>query len=205
MSINSSWQALILAGGRSRRMGRDKAQLPWRGGTLLDHLIDVLREAGVSDVHVSGRQPDGRGIPDRHPDLGPLGGLASALPVIADGALLVVPVDLPLLDPDLLTPLLAHSEASAVRFRMQPMPLRLQVDAALRREVEALLDAEPAQRSMNTLFSRMQGIEITCPEALSGALLNCNTPQDWDAALRAQSPAHSGDGGLTSTRPSSRK
>ncbi|MCK7593189.1 molybdenum cofactor guanylyltransferase [Pseudomarimonas salicorniae] len=186
MTAPAPWQALILAGGRSRRMGRDKAQLPWRGGTLLDHLVDVLRRAGASAVHVSGVQPDGRGIPDRWPGVGPLGGLASALAQVGDGILLALPVDLPLLDPELLAPLLAHADAPAVRFRAQPMPVRLRVDAALRRELQALLDAEPAQRSMNTLFRRLNGIEIECPEGLSGALLNCNTPQEWaDAQQRA--------------------
>ena len=205
MSIHPPWHALILAGGRSRRMGRDKAQLPWQGGTLLDHLIDVLHRAGASGVQIAGLQPDGRGIPDRWPGIGPLGGLASALPEVEDGALLVLPVDLPLLEADLLAPLLVHPNAAAVRFRAQPMPLRLRVDAALRAEVESLLGAEPAQRSMNTLFSRLKGIEIECPESLSGALLNCNTPQDWQAALQTQSLSHSEEGGRTSTSPSSRK
>lgn len=44
--------AIILAAGASSRMGRAKALLPWRDTTLLGHEIEVLREAGVSQIAV---------------------------------------------------------------------------------------------------------------------------------------------------------
>ncbi|NUM89577.1 MAG: NTP transferase domain-containing protein, partial [Bdellovibrionales bacterium] len=48
-----SWTGVILAGGRSSRMGRDKALLPWKGGTFLSRAENLLRGL-VGDVIVSG-------------------------------------------------------------------------------------------------------------------------------------------------------
>lgn len=184
--MSAAWQALILAGGRSTRMGADKATLAWRGRPLLDHLVGVLTRAGAGAVHIAGRQPDGRGIADRWPDLGPLGGLASALPAITDGMLLVLPVDLPLLDARALGPLLANPDAEALRYAGEALPLRLRVDAATRVTVERLVESPAAQRSLDRLFAQLQGIEITLPDTLRHALLNCNTPEDWQLALASR-------------------
>ena len=41
--------AAVLAGGKSSRMGRDKASLPYRGGTLLEHQLEKLRALGIED------------------------------------------------------------------------------------------------------------------------------------------------------------
>jgi molybdenum cofactor guanylyltransferase len=183
--MSAPWQALILAGGRSTRMGADKATLTWRGRPLLDHLVGVLTRAGASAVHIAGRQPDGRGIADRWPDLGPLGGLASVLPAIDDGVLLVLPVDLPLLDAAALQPLLAGPEATALRYASESLPLRLRVDAATRATMERLVASPPAQRSLNRLFAQLRGVEIALPDTLRQALLNCNTPADWQRAVAA--------------------
>ena len=44
--------AVLTAAGLSSRMGRPKPLLPWRGKTLVEHQVDVLREGGVSDIVV---------------------------------------------------------------------------------------------------------------------------------------------------------
>lgn len=186
-------------------MGRDKASLDWQGRPLLDHLGGLLRAAGASALHISGQQADGRGIPDCSPDSGPLGGLASALPRIDDGALLVMPVDLPLFDPALLDILLDPSDAPACRFTDHPLPLMLRIDQHLREQVATLMQQEPRQRSLNRLFHHLHGTELPCPAPLQASLLNCNTPQEWALALGAQPLAQCADGGRSSTSPSSRK
>ena len=45
---------IVLAGGLSTRMGRDKALLPWQGRTLLEHMRGLLMQAGAREVWVSG-------------------------------------------------------------------------------------------------------------------------------------------------------
>ncbi|MCA9314587.1 MAG: molybdenum cofactor guanylyltransferase [Planctomycetes bacterium] len=88
MSIDGPRGAVVLAGGRSTRMGRDKATLPWgpAGGTLLGHVVRVLLDV-VDDVVVVARsgQPlpelpaDVRFAYDDVEDEGPLRGLLAGL------------------------------------------------------------------------------------------------------------------------------
>src|SRR2546423_4029988 len=87
----------VLAGGKSTRMGRDKALLEWGGQTLLDHMLNLLREV-AHPVQVAGRDP----LPDRLPGLGPLSGIATGLEASSTDANLFVAVDLPHLTTDFL-------------------------------------------------------------------------------------------------------
>src|SRR5688572_11349828 len=97
----------VLAGGKSTRMGRDKALLDWHGRTLLEHMVQLLSVA-ADQVQVVGRDP----LPDRLPDCGPLSGIATALEASDTDANLVVAVDLPLLTVDFLKHLKSRVESS---------------------------------------------------------------------------------------------
>ena len=90
---------VILTGGGSRRMGRDKATLPFGGGTLLQALIDkyaVLGPVAVS-VNEKGRFPFTGAVElvDRWPDLGPLNGIVSAFAETDAPELFLTATDLP--------------------------------------------------------------------------------------------------------------
>lgn len=111
-----------VAGGRSSRMGQDKALLPWRGSTLLDHALDRLRSV-FPDVRIlSGPEERyaGRGVPvviDPLPDAGPIAGLLAALEATRSlgglGAVLLA-VDLPLVPASLLRALAAGLDSHDV-------------------------------------------------------------------------------------------
>ena len=127
---------LILAGGRSTRMGRDKATLRVGGERLLERQVRVLREAGVSEVALSlgpaagvrsagedampaGGPTDpaaGAAIPsglpivrDAAPDAGPLAGIVAGLEWAAPRPLLVLAVDMPRVEPGFLRRLLREA------------------------------------------------------------------------------------------------
>lgn len=94
--------ALILAGGRSRRMGRPKAFLHHEGLTLLQHAARTLGQLDPVELLISGRPgedygcvPEARVLLDREPDLGPLGGIERGLACARTPLLLVLAVDLP--------------------------------------------------------------------------------------------------------------
>lgn len=101
---------IILAGGRSSRMGRDKASLPWRGVTLLTDLL--LRSQGVAfdEIVISAnRPPDLSSLPpelaarvcvvaDSCQGYGPLGGMEAAFRACSCSYCLVLSVDLPFYD-----------------------------------------------------------------------------------------------------------
>ena len=75
---------IVLCGGRSSRMGRDKAWLPWRGQPIVVHVAGVLRSV-VDEVVVVASDSlelpplDARGVGDREPARGPLAGLRDGL------------------------------------------------------------------------------------------------------------------------------
>jgi len=88
----------VLAGGRSSRMGRDKALLDWNGETLVELALRKLR-AVCAEVAIAGGGAElarfGRVIPDETPGLGPLGGIVAALTESAYEWNLFLAVDMP--------------------------------------------------------------------------------------------------------------
>ena len=106
-----------MAGGRSRRMGRDKALVPWGGATLLDHALHRLRRVCGRAFILCGpdRRYEQRGIPvlvDETPDAGPLAGLVAGLAQLADEPGLFLAVDLPEVPVALLADLLDRAEGT---------------------------------------------------------------------------------------------
>ena len=131
---------VVLAGGLSSRMGHDKALLRWQGRPLLEHQTAVLQAAGAHAVKISGERPDYHGVADVVPQAGPVVGIASVAATCVDGELLIVPVDMPRLQPALLQRLgEAESVAGCVRFADHVLPMRLRLDAHCRHVLDALL------------------------------------------------------------------
>jgi molybdenum cofactor guanylyltransferase len=97
----------ILAGGKSQRMGRDKAFLPFLGRPLIYRVMDGLT-ALTDDLLVIAPRTDEylalgvRIVPDLLPGRGPLGGLYTALASASHPLVAVVPCDAPFISPDLL-------------------------------------------------------------------------------------------------------
>lgn len=94
---------MVLAGGRSRRMGVSKADLILGGETLCERARRILAGAGTDGVFVSGPG----GIPDRIPGSGPLGGVHGALRALDRyDAVLFLPCDMPFVRSATLLPLM---------------------------------------------------------------------------------------------------
>jgi molybdopterin-guanine dinucleotide biosynthesis protein A len=90
----------VLAGGKSSRMGRDKALIELAGSPLLRHAVKKLQRVCM-DVRVLGANPAFTAyapiVPDLHPDCGPLGGIEAALIHSVFDWNLFLPVDMPFL------------------------------------------------------------------------------------------------------------
>ena len=93
--------AVILCGGKSLRMGRDKAELEFEGQTFLDHIAEEL--SGFDELIISidsfEKHPmiKLKALTDIFPDCGPMGGIHTALSGCKSDALFVVPCDMPLI------------------------------------------------------------------------------------------------------------
>lgn len=102
----------VLAGGRSSRMGRDKALELFGGRPLIEVAIETLRQAGVQAA-IAGARSELNGfapvVEDTDPDQGPLAGICAALVTISAEQAVFVSVDLPLLPVSLITYMRWHA------------------------------------------------------------------------------------------------
>jgi molybdenum cofactor guanylyltransferase len=96
----------VLAGGRSSRMGRDKALISLGGKPLIEHAVTKLRRV-CADVHILSNDTAlaafAPTVPDIHPGCGPIGGIEGALAHTPREWNLFLPVDLPFLPAAFLT------------------------------------------------------------------------------------------------------
>lgn len=197
----------VLAGGESRRLGRDKAREPIAGVPLVERAARTLGEV-VEDVVVVSARPLETVRPrvaDLRPPCGPLGGIEAALAEAdrrgLDGAL-VLACDLPLVtadtmravvdalaDPDAdLAAAVAARDGSRHASRPAPNAAAEPLCAAYRvrclERATALLDAE--ERAVHLLLASVRVARVERPEV---ELLNANTTADLaraEAALAAR-------------------
>lgn len=194
--------ALLLAGGKSSRMGQDKRLLEIAGRTLVDHALDLLTAAGADRILISGDVPGHDGIPDRIPGCGPPGGLHAAVHHIAataglDGSpLLVIPVDMPLLDAGTLARLVeAIGEAGTCHFAGEIFPCVFRLTPQLRDHLDTLFATFAAfaaggtkggERSMQALLRAFPEQVVDTAGLDAGMFMNLNNPDDWQAFCRGQ-------------------
>jgi len=126
-------KALVLAGGKSTRMGTDKSQLVYRtnGQTELQRMLALCQNLGL-EAHVSVAdlsdppQVDAPLLADRFPGLGPFGAICTALLTEPNTAWLVLACDLPLLELETLQLLVQERDdrrlATAIKAASKPFP-----------------------------------------------------------------------------------
>ncbi|HUG83647.1 MAG TPA: molybdenum cofactor guanylyltransferase [Euzebya sp.] len=108
---------VVLAGGASRRMGRDKAVLPFEGQRLIDRAVGRLQQVAEDVVVASGRRRiRGLAVPqvaDHRGGGGPLNGLTAGLMAVRHDLACVLAVDLPHAEPTLFKALIDRWEGEA--------------------------------------------------------------------------------------------
>jgi molybdenum cofactor guanylyltransferase len=189
---------ILLAGGRSKRMGTDKALLPLPGTiqvSFLQHLTQVMldecdelvlvaRDIQQADLYAHYVAPSVQIITDDVPDTGPLMGLYTALHTIQTSHAFVCAVDTPLLQPALVTFLLNQccddtpvvpvvDDVPQVLLALYPRTLLPLIAERLqqgRRDPRSLLEATP------THFIPEAQLRLVDPDLRS--FLNVNTPEE---------------------------
>jgi molybdenum cofactor guanylyltransferase len=130
--VNDCVEGFVLAGGRSSRMGQDKALLQLGGRSLVGVALDKLRSIGVAAPRIAGARTDLSShapvVPDLHPECGPLSGIEAALSATSQPLNLFLPVDMPLLPARFLSWMLLRAEITGAlvtvpRINGQPQPL----------------------------------------------------------------------------------
>jgi len=107
-------EGFVLAGGKSSRMGQDKALLPFCGRPLIQNALEIMDCAGVSS-RIAGARSDlsqfGPVVPDvaEESGLGPLAGICAALSACASRFAVFLPVDVPFIPASLVGYLVHHA------------------------------------------------------------------------------------------------
>ncbi len=192
--MTTPFDALLLAGGRSRRLGQDKAFVTWRGAPLYTVQLRKLALLSPTRLFLSARpeQPFPEvlsgvtRIADQIPDLGPLGGLLAGLQASDADRVLVLAVDLPRMEETFLRELLDGEGGLVPRSADGWEPL-----AAVypRQAMLALLEeaARRGERRLQTILDEAAaaGIIRALPVETSARNLfeNLNTPEDLAGLL----------------------
>lgn len=179
---------LVLAGGKSLRMGQDKSAMQWHGKEQRYFMADLL-EQFCNEVFIScrpeqemEREEKYKLLPDTFTDLGPYGAILSAFREQPDAAWLVVACDLPLLDETTLQQLTKHRNSSTVATTYQsphdgfPEPLITIWEPKSYPELLAFLAQGytcPRKVLLNSAVTLLQPLD---PDAL----LNVNTPDEME-------------------------
>lgn len=169
MLQNTKIAGVVLAGGKSSRMGQDKAMLLYQGRSLIDTMIDLLHAAGCADVYISGQRDGYQCIPDSEQFQGPAVAMRLVLKELsAYQGVLFVPIDMPLLTADSLQLLTAQKDGAFFEGRVLPVYI-------------AKPNIESSAISVRKLLAELKTPSIPCPPNAEKILVNLNTPEEWQA------------------------
>ncbi|MEO7001617.1 MAG: molybdenum cofactor guanylyltransferase [Ktedonobacterales bacterium] len=198
--------AVVLAGGRSQRMGQDKAALPIGGESLLARMVKRMRQATPHALVIgpptlmpllATALPDVALIADDTPNLGPLGGLATALRYLCASFVtpraFVVACDMPFVAPKLIVAMARLADDSpaaqvvALHTDQGWEPLHAIYSIACLPIIEQHIAA--GERSLQRMLDHLSVREMTSEEAARYdprrlSTFNANAPEDWKRALR---------------------
>lgn len=196
MDNATTFGAIVLAGGRSTRLGRDKASEMLLGRTLLQHVIDrvaplvteviVVRAPGQSLPDIAAAAPV-RIVDDAYPGTGPLGGICTGLAAASAARCLAVACDMPLLSQTLLRELLRRSaECDVVMPVLEyPEPLHAIYARTCIEPMRARLDAGQLKitgflGAVHVCYMREAECRAFDPDLLS--FVNTNTEEELSRA-----------------------
>ncbi|MBI4197817.1 MAG: molybdenum cofactor guanylyltransferase [Chloroflexi bacterium] len=203
--ITKTMDAILLAGGESRRMGQPKALLPWRDGTLMAAAANALRplfrqvlavtHAGVPlpvlagvQVHVDGMAGPGSRFSHLH---GPLLGIATGLAASDAPWCFVAACDMPFLNPCLVRSMaqrLEGCELLSLRVNGHLQPLHAFYSRACLPKAVALLErgVTAPKALLDACNVRIvDSGDLPSARADESALWDLDTPEQYRAALKA--------------------
>ena len=183
------YSLLLLAGGKSARMGTPKAELLYESKTFLQHMLDKAHSLGIHKCYISGypsQQEDVITVWDCYPDRGPLGGLHACMKVVSTPYCLVLPVDAPKLPTNILEELLQQHEKRKNEnvliweHGVRQEPLIAIYPIAMADAIEAMIrdHSAPVFRAIESW-----GYESFRKEMEEEQILNINTPELYKKLL----------------------
>jgi molybdopterin-guanine dinucleotide biosynthesis protein A len=190
----------LLAGGKSSRMGVDKAFLPFRGRPLVEHTLTIMRQV-CSPVTVVGDPATyaryGQVVSDIFPGSGPLAGIHAGLLSTSSNLNLFLAVDMPFVSAPLLTFLFSVAEESDAIVVAPRTARGLQPLCGIYHRSFAGIAEKALRAGMFKIDAAFAGLKVHVVEEAELAragfseqdFFNVNTPADLDQALGSGKPA----------------
>ena len=195
MNRADNYSLLLLAGGKSKRMGANKAELLYHGKTFVENLLDKAEQLGIEKVYLSGYPKAVRNaevVPDVYQEVGPLGGIHAGLCRIETPYCLVLPIDVPQIPVEFLDDMLVYHEKNRTTREEKKLPLVLERQEFL----EPLIAIYPAELSkaieerikgqVLSVFRMIKswGYESYYGDVEEPRIANINTKEDYERLLK---------------------
>lgn len=187
---------LVLAGGKSSRMGTDKALLKFNGETLLARAQRILMHSKVTNVAVSRALECKHQVKDIIPNKGPLSGIHAAMHEFTDLNIVVLPVDQILLLPTTINTMIDLAQAKQINYCAQTatrhtlldgsaahkfsFPLYIHNTRQARDYLDSVLSAHETKRSLSVIGFLKQFPLAYLPVDDASELSNINTPEQFE-------------------------
>ncbi len=179
--IYKSVVGVILAGGKSSRMGSNKVYVKYKNKQLIEHAYLLLKRTGISTIIISGYIEGYKSIEDVQPHLGPIGGIYSVMSSLSEQTenIVFIPVDMPLLKASLLIQLLGYAhDYPAVYYESYPLPFVINCNKKTNKILLNMYSQLPKGGSMKNLLYNLKAKAIEVPNELSLSFMNINTVLD---------------------------
>ncbi len=184
ISVNKDFCGIILAGGKSRRMGTDKSELIFNGKSFLEIQIDKMTELSISDIIISGKscaKQNVHTVMDIIPDCGPLGGLYSCFSETDKKYALVFSIDVPLISVSTLKTLTdkhlgSDYQATVLTCNGQAEPLIAVYNTDTTNILKELIEIK--KLAIKSFLEKLD-CQFVAFSGNTNELLNCNYPDDY--------------------------
>ena len=195
MERADNYSLLLLAGGKSSRMGTNKAELLYEGRTFVENLIEKAKGLGIEQIYLSGYQKkmeEVQAVYDIYPEIGPLGGIHAGLYHVKTKYCMILPVDIPQIPESFLEDLIEVHKQQILDSKLEKLPLLVERDGFL----EPLIGIYPASMSdfieerikaqRFSVFRMLKewGSEIYVADIPAWQIANINTREDYEKLIK---------------------
>ncbi|MGB1103039.1 MAG: molybdenum cofactor guanylyltransferase [Crocinitomicaceae bacterium] len=166
--------AIILAGGKSSRMGQDKGLMRYHGKSMILHIIEAVKES-VDAIYISTSNADYKKfgyklISDDNPDKGPLGGIVSVMDKIKADEYIILSCDVPHIERDYLNELVLAAKDYDVTLTIKDDRIHP-------------LIAVYNQSALNHLKEQLALDNLKMTTAIEGLKINYHLAKKWPVQL----------------------
>ena len=159
-------------------MGIDKSLLGINGQTLLERATKLLVNSGIKHTVVSGQN----GIQDKYPNKGPIGGILSCLIALKEYSQgIIVPVDMPLLNCEIIQELKGHNDKDLCYFENHNLPFIVKNNQMIRAKLENQIKADSL--SLYGFFEKIDAKTLKSKHK-KDCFLNANSPSQWQSTIQ---------------------